>query len=281
MNIVSTIADVKAFMQSQKKTGKTVGFVPTMGALHQGHMSLVQSCKKDNDITALSIYVNPTQFGPQEDLGSYFRPIKEDTQMAASYGVDLLFLPTDETMYGRHASTYVVEKSLSKVLCGKFRPGHFDGVTTIVLKLLNILNPDRLYLGLKDAQQYRIIEKMAEDLFLPVQVKGVPIIREDDGLACSSRNGYLNPSERAIAPTLFKALQAAQEIFKAGQTDTSALIQIAKDVISKQSEFSIQYLELLEWESFTMRPRANKKSLLALACFLGKTRLIDNTILLP
>jgi len=281
MKIVSTIAQAKTFVQNMRQDNKSIGFVPTMGALHQGHMSLVQACQQDNDITVMSIYVNPTQFGPQEDLASYFRPIEQDTQMALDYGVDLLFLPSDQHMYAPQASTYVVERRISQLLCGKYRPGHFDGVCTIVLKLLNILTPHRLYLGLKDVQQFRIIENMARDLCLPVEVIGTKIIREKDGLACSSRNLYLSPELRLIAPILFQALSSTKALLESGETSAAQLITHTRKIIGQEKELGIQYIELLDWMDFTPIAQVQNTCVLALACFLGKTRLIDNIRLSP
>ncbi|MEZ4819517.1 MAG: pantoate--beta-alanine ligase [Bdellovibrionota bacterium] len=203
MKIVQTIAEVQSFVREKKKNGQSIGFVPTMGALHKGHMSLIDASKQENNVTVMSIYVNPTQFGPKEDLASYFRPIEKDKAMARDYAVDLLFLPSDETMYSRLQSVAVTEKHLSQVLCGAYRPGHFDGVCTIVSKLLHIVNPDRLYSGMKDAQQLRIIEKWSKIYFsLCKWFQLQP--REDDGLACSSCNNYLDTNRREIAPVLFQ-----------------------------------------------------------------------------
>lgn len=280
MIIAHSTQELRAFLSQSVAQDASVGFVPTMGALHQGHISLVQASKKQCDVTVMSIFVNPTQFGPKEDLSSYFRPIEKDTEMAKTYGVDVLFLPGEQDIYPPLDSFTISEQTFSSKLCGAYRPGHFQGVCTVVAKLLHLVRPNYLFLGKKDAQQLRIIEKMVEDLFFDVTVVGAPTVREESGLAFSSRNGYLSKDERGAASILYKSLTRAQIEFEKGQRNPDALVACVDEVLSSEPKVRPQYVEILQWRDFA-RPvqRIDQTCLLAIACFIGDTRLIDNIIL--
>lgn len=281
MKIASDIQTLRNHLRGFSQSNQTVGFVPTMGALHKGHISLVQSSKRQNDKTVMSIYVNPTQFGPKEDLASYFRPIEKDKELAQSFGVDVLFLPDDSMMYPEHTPIRIHEAHFSNTLCGAYRPGHFDGVCTVVAKLLHLVQPTRLYLGKKDAQQLRVLTHMVRALFFDVEVVGAPTVREEDGLACSSRNGYLTPQERSIAPEIYRALTKAAVEFEEGERDRKKLLRQAQDHLQTIDPIDVQYLELLSWDRFEADDVVTTPSILAIAAVLGKTRLIDNVWLTP
>ena len=281
MKIIHNIDDMRKLVREYRDNKKSIGFVPTMGALHKGHMSLVESSKKDNDITVMSIYVNPTQFGPKEDLASYFRPIEQDKEMAQYYNVDVLFLPSDEIMYKTNETAFVTENTLSQILCGAYRPGHFQGVCTIVTKLLHIVSPHHIYLGQKDAQQLRILQKMVSELFFDVKVVPAQTIREDDGLACSSRNGYLHDEERLVAPSIYQSILLAKNAFEKGERRSEVLLSIVRSHLQKFPLVDVQYIEIVSWDNFEKIELIEKTTLLAVACFVGKTRLIDNIIFTP
>lgn len=255
---------------------KTIGFVPTMGALHPGHLSLIKQAAKDNDIVVVSIFVNPAQFGPQEDLKKYPHPLKEDLRLCREAGVALVFLPDFKIMYPQGFSTFVDLEGLSSVLCGVSRPGHFRGVATIVAKLLNIVEPSVLYLGQKDAQQVTIITRMIKDLNFPVKVKVMPTVRENDGLAASSRNAYLNKEQRIQAQVLFKALSLASSLIDNGQRDCARIISRMRRLIHKNKQSKIDYIAIVDLENLKPLKRVSGRYLIALAVRIGKTRLIDN-----
>lgn len=267
--ILKTPEQAKEWRRGLPATAK-VGFVPTMGALHRGHGELLKRARSRCDILVLSIFVNPTQFGPNEDLAKYPRTFERDLELAASHGVDVVFAPNPEAMYSAHFSTYVEETMLSRSLCGVFRPTHFRGVTTVVLKLFNIIRPELALFGLKDAQQFFVLDRMARDLDLGVTVEGVATVRETDGLALSSRNVYLSSDERKTAPLLYRELTEAA---KTGDTQSS----IER---LERAGFKVQYFEFRELPSFEKkdRPDSQKPTLLAAAAMLGTTRLIDNVI---
>ena len=258
---------------------KSIGFVPTMGALHAGHLTLMRQATKDNDLVVVSIFVNPAQFGPQEDLNKYPRPLKKDIQLCRKLGVDFVFLPDNKVMYTQDYSTFVNVGGLSDLLCGASRPGHFRGVATVVAKLLNIVQPDILYLGQKDAQQATIIAKMIKDLNFPVQLKVMPIVREDDGLALSSRNIYLNRNERTQAVVLSKALLLAEVLVAHGQSNVVAIINRMKQLIAKKKSVKIDYIAIVDLQRLTPLKKIKQNCLITLAVKIGKTRLIDNTII--
>ena len=260
--------------------GARLGFVPTMGALHAGHMSLVAQARAAADIVIASIFVNPLQFGPNEDLSRYPRPIEADIEKLEAAGVDALFLPSVEDMYPTGASTMVEETMVSGPLCGAVRPGHFRGVTTVVLKLFNLVQPHVAVFGQKDAQQCAVIERMVRDLDVPVEILRGPIVREADGLALSSRNVYLSVEDRAAAPLLHQSLQAVAAAYEAGERDAEKLAQIGLDVLAQSDRIRVQYWEVRDPESLGGIARVGASgALLAVAAHLGTTRLIDNLLL--
>jgi pantoate ligase / CMP/dCMP kinase len=262
-----------------------VGLVPTMGALHRGHLSLIERARQDNEIVVVSIFVNPLQFGPQEDLDRYPQTLGADLQLCDQAGVDVVFVPTAKVLYGMadpdsdRLTQVRPPTAMTSVLCGQFRPGHFEGVATVVTKLLNLVRPDRAYFGQKDAQQLAILKQLARDLNLPSELIGCPIVRESDGLAMSSRNRYLGETERAKAAIIHKALQAAETLFRQGERQRPVLVSQVKAVLETVPEVTLQYVDLVHPE--TMLPLEDVKSvgLLAVAVFLGTTRLIDNLVL--
>ena len=275
--LVKSIEEMKQIVKNLKKEGKSIGFVPTMGYLHEGHISLMRCSKKDNDITVVSIFVNPIQFGVNEDLDRYPRDLERDLEICKKEGVDYVFHPSVEEMYPEDFSTYVIVEGLTEGLCGAYRPGHFKGVTTVVNKLFNIVQPDRAYFGEKDYQQLKVIQKMIKDLNMNVQVIGCPIVREPDGLAMSSRNKYLSPEERKAALSLSKALFKAKEMFKSGETDIHKIKkEMEKIILSHPEVKEIQYIEFVDAETLKPKERLEKGSIIALAVFVGNTRLIDN-----
>jgi len=278
VKIFKNIQQAQHFTSLIKSVGKTVGFIPTMGHLHQGHVSLVERAKKENNIVGVSIFVNPTQFGPSEDYSKYPRTLDADIEKLEKVGCDFVFVPEVDSMYsGRTANVFVTEKVISNVLCGKFRPGHFDGVMTVVLKLLNICRPNKVYFGMKDYQQFVLINKMSEALDLEVEVVGCPLIREQDGLAMSSRNSYLATEDRIKALKINKALSKIKECFELGEKDPDKLKKVGLEVL--MPEISIQYLEILDSANMTKVGSVCKGCLVAVAGFCGQVRLIDNIIL--
>lgn len=258
---------------------KTIGFVPTMGALHQGHLSLIRKARQENDVVAVSIFVNPTQFDPKEDFKKYPRDLKRDACMCRREEADILFFPDVKEMYPPGYKTYVHVEELSEVLCGAFRSGHFRGVTTVVTKLFNIVQPDIAYFGQKDAQQAIIIKKMVEDLNIPVRIKVMPTVREGDGLAMSSRNAYLGPEERRDAVVLHRALSLARNLIRQGNDKSSDIIRRIKQLIEKKKSVRVQYIAIVDLKELKPINRIKGKVLIALAVWVGKTRLIDNTII--
>lgn len=257
--------------------GKTVGFVPTMGALHDGHLSLFHRAREENDVVSISIFVNPTQFGPNEDLSRYPRDPEGDLRKAEALGVDVVFMPTPETMYPPGFQTCVEVTELQKPLCGAFRPGHFRGVATVVTKLLLLSFPTRAYFGRKDFQQWRLIERMVADLNIPTTIVSMPIVREPDGLAMSSRNRYLSPEEREAALALYRGLLRAQELFEAGEQDPERFVRAVRDVLeSTPGVRAVDYVEIRDGETLAPVERVERGALLALAAHVGPARLIDN-----
>lgn len=274
MKVTKTVEETRKLIKDWKKEGKTVGLVPTMGFLHEGHASLIKRCRKENDIVVVSDFVNPTQFGPNEDLAAYPRDFQRDSELCKSLGTDLIFHPEVKDMYcDPHA--YVNIDLLSETLCGQSRPVHFKGVCTVVSKLFNIITPDKAYFGQKDAQQLAIIKKMVKDLNFDIEIIGCPIIREEDGLAKSSRNTYLSLEERKAALCLSQAIKKGQSmIFKGIKADD--IIDEMRKVIEKQPLARIDYISVVD--ALTMQPveRVDNNVLIALAVYIGKTRLIDN-----
>lgn len=269
---------MKSFSEEQRKKGKIIGFVPTMGYLHEGHLSLMRDAKKDCHIVIVSIYVNPTQFAPTEDLDRYPRDFERDMKLCEDTGVDVIFYPSDEEMYPDGYLTFVKVDKLSEKLCGINRSIHFRGVTTIVLKLFEIVKPHKTYFGLKDYQQFMIIKKMIHDLNLGVEIIGCPTVREEDGLAMSSRNAYLNPEERKQATILLRSLKYAKKLFFDGETDGEKLKKEIVDMINKTSG-RIDYVKIVNPDSLESIKKVSRGDVIALAVFFGKTRLIDNMVL--
>lgn len=276
--ILRTVAEVRAWRRALP-AGQTLGFVPTMGALHAGHISLMELARSRAAVTIASIFVNPLQFGPNEDLAKYPRPIERDLALLQAAGVDALFLPAVTDLYPAGASTFVVEEDVSGPMCGAVRPGHFRGVTTVVLKLFNIVQPDFAVFGQKDAQQCAVIERMVRDLAVPVEIVRGPIVRETDGLALSSRNIYLTPEDRAAAPLIHASLQAAKTAFEAGQRDASALAAIGRAVLGRDPRFALQYWDIRDPQTLAAIDTVTSGgALFAVAAYLGATRLIDNIV---
>jgi len=281
MRIISSIKEMFGFSKKMRVKGKSIGFVPTMGALHEGHLSLVRQAHKENDIVVVSVFVNPIQFGPKEDFRKYPRNIKRDARLCKSAGADIIFYPDIKDIYPENYKTYVVVEDLGALLCGKFRPGHFKGVTTIVAKLFNIVSPNVAYFGQKDAQQAVIIKKMAQDLNMPVQIKVMPIVREEDGLAMSSRNIYLNRNERRDAQVLYQSLIMAKSLIRQGHTGPSSIIKEIRQLINKKKNAKIQYISIVGPKDLLPVDSIRKKVLIALSVWIGRTRLIDNIIVKP
>jgi len=276
MLVIKSPLRISNILALKRKQGRDVGFVPTMGALHEGHLSLIRAARKESDIVVVSIFVNPMQFGPKEDLKKYPRPLSSDLALCRREKVDFVFCPGPLDIYPRGFSTYVEVKDLSESLCGKSRPGHFRGVATIVAKLLHIIEPDILYLGAKDAQQTVIIKKMVLDLNMPVNVKVMPTVREKCGLALSSRNLYLNRDEKEDALVLSRALNLAKILIKHGARDTGRIISRMRQLIRKRKSAKIDYIEVVDPESLQPLKKISGNCLIALAVWFGKTRLIDN-----
>lgn len=274
MKVTTTISETREQIRAWKKEGLTIGLVPTMGYLHEGHASLIKKCRKENDRVVVSVFVNPTQFGPNEDLEDYPRDFARDSALCESIGADLIFHPEPEEMYD-DACAYVSIHTLSDTLCGKTRPIHFKGVCTVVSKLFNIITPDNAYFGQKDAQQLAIIKKMVKDLNFDIRIVGCPIIREEDGLAKSSRNTYLNPEERKAALCLHRAVLRGQEIIEAGCSSEGIRQEMGK-VILAEPLAKIDYISVVD--ALTMQPvdAVDRDVLVAMAVYIGKTRLIDN-----
>ncbi len=281
MKIIQSIKQVKEEIKKIRQAGQTIGFVPTMGFLHEGHLSLVRQSKKENQVTVVSIFVNPTQFGPGEDLDRYPRDFAKDEKLLADLGVDIIFYPSQEEIYPPDYATYVTVDKLAGLLCGKSRPTHFRGVTTVVLKLFNIVTPDTAYFGQKDAQQATIIKRMTIDLNLEVVVRVLPIIRDADGLALSSRNAYLSGAERLAALHLSKGLRQAEADISAGLRSAEKIKAVIAQELAKSQEIKIDYIEIVRLgslEAFEDDIDING-TLVAVAIKVGSTRLIDNFIL--
>ncbi|TYB31942.1 MAG: pantoate--beta-alanine ligase [Candidatus Mcinerneyibacterium aminivorans] len=280
MRITKYISKIREIVNNEKMRGNSIGFVPTMGFLHEGHLSLIRESVKNEDFTIVSIYVNPTQFAPDEDFEEYPRDIERDIKMCEKEGVDLIFSPEDETMYPEGFQTHVIPGELSNVLCGESRPTFFRGVCTIVTKLLNIVRPHRAYFGQKDYQQYKIISRMVRDLNMQTEIKSCPIIRESDGLAISSRNMYLNSKERKEAASLYESLQAAEKMLKNGINESSKIKAEMKKIIEAKDTTEIDYISIVNEKNLKSISDISKadKILIALAVYVGRARLIDNMV---
>ncbi len=267
---------VRSQTRGWKNNGESIGYVPTMGALHEGHLSLIRASVDVCERTVVSIYVNPTQFGEGEDLESYPRRLQNDASKVEEVGGDLIFAPSDSVMYPEGYSTYVVQEDLTGRLCGAFRPGHFRGVLTIVMKLFHIVEPDVAFFGRKDYQQYVILERMVRDMNMPVDIEAEPIVREDDGLAVSSRNEYLSEDQRAQAVCLYEALRLARRMFRNGERDAESMCEAMRELIDKNPEAEIEYVDIVEPGGLQSVAKAEKDSVAMLAVYIGETRLIDN-----
>ena len=272
MQVVRTVSDVRGFLENRKN----IGLVPTMGALHIGHETLIRTARAESDVLAVSIFVNPLQFGPNEDYSRYPRALPKDLETCEHNGADLVFAPSVEEMYPLPQLTTVEVGRVSEYLCGKFRPGHFRGVATVVLKLLNIVRPDRAYFGEKDLQQLMVIRRMVADLNVPVTIVGVPTVREPDGLALSSRNKYLDAQERTAAPALHRALQEAATRIRAGEREPSKVRAAAMQILNASPLIRVEYFEIVDPEELQPVSVLNGPVRIAAAIWIGKTRLIDN-----
>ncbi len=276
MQIATTINEVRTLVKTWKKEGMSVGFVPTMGYLHEGHGSLITRAREENDKVVVSIFVNPMQFGPGEDLESYPRDLAKDSAYCESLGADLIFHPEPEEMYMEGFCSYVDMSVLTEELCGLSRPVHFRGVCTVVNKLFHIVQPDRAYFGQKDAQQLAIIKRMVQDLNMDLEIIGCPIVREEDGLAKSSRNTYLSAEERQAALVLSQAVKLGQELVAAGETDANKIVSEMRDLIEKEPLARIDYVKAVDGLTMQQIDTVKEPMLVALAVYIGKTRLIDN-----
>lgn len=280
MQIFETISELRGFLREARHQGKSVGLVPTMGALHEGHLALIRTAASENDVVVASIFVNPTQFGPQEDLAAYPRKLAADALLAAQAGVTAIFHPPVEEIYQPGNATWVeVTGSLAENLCGRSRPGHFRGVITVVSRLFNIVRPDKAYFGQKDAQQVQVIKRMTRDLCFDIQIRVLPIVREGDGLALSSRNSYLSAAERQAALVLSRSLAAAKQMVQAGERSTAVIEAAVKALIGLEPLAAIDYVELVHPDDLTRRDQLEATGLLAIAVRIGRTRLIDNMVL--
>jgi len=278
MKVIKSIPALKSAVRRWKSKNRTIGFVPTMGYLHEGHLSLVRASKKKADVTVVSIFVNPTQFGPKEDFRTYPRDFERDAGLLKREGIDVLFYPDAEEMYPGGYKTHVEVHDLQDKLCGRSRPGHFQGVSTVVLKLFNIVRPDYAFFGQKDAQQAIILRRMARDLDLDVGVEVIPIVREADGLAMSSRNTYLGPDERKAGLSLSRSLRQAKMRIDAGERRPAVILGAMKEMIAAEPLARIDYIEAVDIDTLEPVKEISERTLIALAVFIGKTRLIDNMI---
>jgi len=278
MIVVEKISDVREAIKAQKAQGKTIGLVPTMGYLHEGHLLLVKKARENSDFVCASVFVNPIQFGPNEDYNKYPRDIERDIKLLDENGCDLVFIPSVEEMYPNERLTTISVSKITNKLCGAYRPGHFDGVCTVVTKLFNIFTPDIAVFGQKDAQQVAVIKKMVEDLNIPVKIIASPIVRDKDGLALSSRNVYLSDDERHAALILNKSLKVAEKILKSGERNAENIISRVKNILESEPLCKIQYVSCVHPDTLEDLTAINDKALIAIACYIGNTRLIDNLL---
>ncbi len=279
MQIVKTVEDVRKQVKVWRERGLSVGLVPTMGYLHEGHKSLIDKAVEQNDCVVVSVFVNPIQFGPTEDLATYPRDLEHDAAICEEAGADLIFHPQPEEMYYDDFCTYIDMDNLTKGLCGRTRPTHFRGVCTVVGKLFHIVGPDRAYFGQKDAQQLAVIRRMVRDLNFPLQIVGCPIVREEDGLAKSSRNTYLSPEERKAAVILHKGLEKGEEMVRAGERDAGKVKKAICDIIESEPLAKIDYVDIVDFDNIQEKEVLEGSVLAAVAVYIGKTRLIDNFII--
>jgi pantoate--beta-alanine ligase len=284
LKICETIANMRSACRAARSGGKRLGFVPTMGALHEGHLSLVRAAKASCDVVAASIFVNPTQFGPNEDLSKYPRDFERDRNLLQKEGVELLFAPSVEEVYPAGATTWVTVEELSGRLDGRSRPGHFRGVTTVVAKLFHVVEPDSAFFGQKDAAQLAIIRRMVRDLNFPVEIVACPIVREPDGLAMSSRNAYLDPLQRKQALVLYRSLTKVKNLYDAGERDASKLAAVGSEEIARseaveEKSVRLDYFEIVDPQSLEPVENITRGALVTVAAYIGSTRLIDNLTL--
>jgi pantoate--beta-alanine ligase len=279
MKIITTIHEMQGIIKEAKEESKSIGFVPTMGFLHEGHVSLIRNARKNNDIVVISIFVNPIQFGPKEDFSSYPRDFEHDRRIAENENVDYVFYPSVEEMYPRTLSASVVVHTRTNVLCGEKRPGHFDGVATVLTKLFNIVQPTRAYFGMKDAQQVAVVQGFISDFNFPIEIVPVETVREEDGLAKSSRNVYLSQEERAQAPILYKSLLEAKRLIKVGEKNQQVIIEHTRKLITENSTGIIDYIEIYSFPQLEKLSSLEGKIIIALAVKFEKARLIDNIVL--
>ncbi len=279
MKVYKSVSSLTKKVLEIKRQGKAIGLVPTMGFLHEGHMSLIRKARQDTDYVIVTIFVNPAQFSPKEDFKKYPRDLSRDLKLCEKQGVDIIFAPKPEDMYPENYATYVNVEKITDRLCGASRPGHFRGVTTVVAKLFNIAMPDIAYFGQKDAQQAIVIKRMAEDLNMNVKIKVMPIVREKNGLAMSSRNVYLKPEERVQAQSIYGALKSAKELFNDGEKDPKKIINRMKRIINKQPDAKINYIKIVDIKNLEDIKNISKGALALAAVRIGKNRLIDNIIL--
>lgn len=278
IQIAKTIAEIRKYVAQARMAGKTVGFVPTMGALHAGHVSLIEAAVRRCNYVVVSIFVNPTQFGPGEDFEKYPRPFEKDAQICERCGTHAIFAPSSEEMYPRKNLTWVTVEKLTEPLCGRSRPGHFRGVTTVCTKLFNIVGADVAFFGQKDAQQATVIRRMVADLNMPLEIVVCPTVREPDGLAMSSRNQYLSPQERSQAPVIYRALKHCEKLMQAGWRDAAEVAEEMKRVLSEAPDLRPEYIGIVDAESLEPCDPIRGRVLVAVAARLGATRLIDNIV---
>ncbi|KRF53300.1 pantoate--beta-alanine ligase [Bacillus sp. Soil531] len=278
MKVITTIKDMQQEMKKEKQLGRSIGFVPTMGYLHEGHATLLGAARTENEVVALSIFVNPTQFGPNEDFDTYPRDFERDERVAKEANVDYLFYPSVEEMYKSSRSVAITVTDRVDVLCGQKRPGHFDGVAMVLTKLFHIVTPDRAYFGKKDAQQVAVVDGLIEDFNFPVELRAVDTVREADGLAKSSRNVYLTDKEREEAPVLFKSLQSALQLLESGEKHVEIIKQAIRKEIEQYTSGKVDYIEVYTYPGLKTIKQAAGKIIIALAVQFSKARLIDNVI---
>jgi len=281
METLTTVAELREAIRARRLNAKRIGFVPTMGFLHAGHEALMRRACDECELVVVSIFVNPTQFGPNEDLAKYPRDLARDQALCERAGVELIFHPEPQELYPRGANTWVEVEGLADIACGARRPGHFRGVCTVCAKLFNIVWPDRAYFGEKDFQQLQIIKRMVRDLFMPITIVGVPTVREPDGLAMSSRNAYLSPTERQAARVVPRALQAAVELVEHGELEVANLVEAIEKTVAAQPLARLQYIEIVDPETLTPLRVLTRDARALLAVYIGQTRLIDNVALIP
>jgi pantoate--beta-alanine ligase len=279
LKLVDSIARMSTLSRMFRKEGKAIGFVPTMGYLHDGHLSLVRAARKHTDVVVMSVFVNPLQFGPKEDFERYPRDLKRDENLASSAGVDIIFCPSAKEMYPEGYSTYVNVEGLSETMCGSSRPGHFRGVATAVAKLFGIVRPDIAYFGQKDAQQAAIIRRMVRDLNMGIEIKVMPIVREKDGLAMSSRNTYLSESERSDAAVIHRSLAKAEELIASGERDAKRVVALIRAVLSEHPSVRTEYISIVGADDLDELDAISKDAIVAVAASVGRTRLIDNIVI--